>query len=258
MRRLVPLVAFALVSFTLAACAGDGGGGGVRAENALARTKAAKTVAYALTVAVTSQAEQPSTTGTVPNAVELRVEGVWDMKENLVRSTVKYKTPEAEDSAQYRVLGPTIYVKGSQAKDGKWKKFDGPDGGVGTDTLGVLRPDPALEILAGLTGTSKKVGEERIGGVATTRFQGKADLKRAVARAEADAKDAVQARLDNTDGTSADIDMWLDEDGRIRRLITSTKGKGAQAGYRTTIDFTRFGVKVDVKAPPAAEISTDG
>lgn len=237
-------------------CADDSSGGGVSAENALARTKAAKTVSYSIKVAVTTLGEQTSTTAATSSVVELLIDGRWDIARNLVLSTVKYKTPQAEDAADYRVLGKIVYVKGFTAKESKWKKYDENDGGVGSDTLGNVRPDPALEILAGLTGKAKKVGEERIGGTKTTHFRAKADLKRAVERSEADAKDALQVRLENTEG-DADIDMWLDGDGRVRRLITFTTGKGGQVGYRTTIDFKKFGVPVNVSAPPAAEIATD-
>ncbi|HVE94812.1 MAG TPA: LppX_LprAFG lipoprotein, partial [Acidimicrobiales bacterium] len=226
MRRLVAILPFILLSFLIASCSDDSSGGGVRAEDALARTKAAKTAEYVLKVTVTAVDKQTSTTAATQNVVVLSVEGEWDMPRNLVRSTVKYTTAEAEDSADYRVLGEVVYVQGFGAEDRKWKKYDGHDGGVGSDTLGVLRPDPAIEILAGLTGKAKKVGNQRIGGTQTTHFQAKADLKRAIAKAEADARDALQSRLDNTEDGQADIDLWLDSDGRIRRLVTLTKAKG--------------------------------
>jgi hypothetical protein len=53
------------------------------------------------------------------------------------------------------------------------------------------------------------------------------------------------------DSGSAVFDLWVDAEGRIRRLRSTTN---EQVIFRTQIDFTDFGAPVTIEAPPASEV----
>jgi hypothetical protein len=100
----------------------------------------------------------------------------------------------------------------------------------------------------------KKLGEEQVGGDDTTRYRVTVDV----------AKLANGEQLKKQLGPTMPMDIWLDDDGRLRRqqvdmTVSAPKGTGADSStpkkvkVRTVFELSDFGTQVDAKAPPAAE-----
>ncbi|MEU8886763.1 hypothetical protein [Streptomyces sp. NPDC048442] len=100
----------------------------------------------------------------------------------------------------------------------------------------------------------KKLGEEQVGGDDTTRYRVTVEV----------AKLANGEQLKKQIGPTMPMDIWLDEDGRLRRqqvdmTLSAPQGTGAGSStpkkvkVRTVFELSDFGTKVDAKAPPAAE-----
>lgn len=109
-------------------------------------------------------------------------------------------------------------------------------------------------------------GSATIRGVHTTRYQAAIDLDRAGSRNGA-ASTAIQRLEAQLHQAALPIQVWLDDQGRVRQLkysvpipaapanAGSASSSGAGGGsLDATMDFYDFGVPVDVTAPPASQI----
>ncbi|GAA2458480.1 hypothetical protein [Streptomyces glaucus] len=104
-----------------------------------------------------------------------------------------------------------------------------------------------------------KKGTARIGGVDTTHYRVAVDV--------AELPDG--AALRRQVGPTLPMDVWLDDDGRIRRqqldmAFEAPAGSGPSAGassspqrvkVRTLMEFTDFGTEVEAEAPPAKQVT---
>ena len=121
------------------------------------------------------------------------------------------------------------------------------------------RPDElehvrALVHLADGVVKAKRIGPEEIDGEPTTKFRGRVDRARVVARAPAAQRAAVATALRNDyPARTFSAEFWLDDEGRQRRVLVSYR---TPAGTLITLDgrFTLFGEKVDLTVPAAAKI----
>ncbi|HVX42504.1 MAG TPA: hypothetical protein VHC49_01390 [Mycobacteriales bacterium] len=122
-------------------------------------------------------------------------------------------------------------------------------------------PLQALAALQGATDKTEKVGTETVDGTRTTHYRATIDLKRAVDKAGA-FKDVMKAMLEDAKSTKVPCDLWLDEQGRVRKQSTTTTmqvkdldGKPATIHSTETLMLTDFGTKVDVQAPPKDQVT---
>lgn len=219
---------------------------------ALAKTRAEGSARYSLVVAI-SAAPTTSTTASPASGVELKVHGVWNIRRHAAKSTVQYSTSSGGGGADYIVIDQDVY-SGLGAAPGKWQRFDAKSGGVAQDSLGVLRPEPVLDLLAGLNPDPAKIGTEAVDGEETTHYRGTVDLQRAVAAAGRGSHAALKARLDSTAGPTADVELWIDSAGRVRRLVTFTTAKTSNSAIRTTLELSKFGIVANITAPDRADI----
>ena len=115
------------------------------------------------------------------------------------------------------------------------------------DYLDYLREDSEPEVIA----------EEDVRGVPTTRYRGEVDVR---SRMEASLKTEgwkstnIEAYLEHIEETRRTIDVWVDSEGRARRVVTTDAAMGTDAGWVTTTEYFDFGLEVDIQAPPAAEV----
>jgi hypothetical protein len=168
------------------------------------------------------------------------------------------------------IKGHTVYVT-SDAFKGKlpggkdWMKLDldaaakseGIDLSSLTGSGASQDPSQVLEYLKG-AGTSTKVGEETINGVATTHYHAVIDLKKAAAKGGPDAEKAVD-QLEKLAGvTSMPLDVWIDKDHLVRReaMKYDMTVRGQRASMDMTVDMTKYGVEVTAK-PPADSDTVD-
>ena len=137
--------------------------------------------------------------------------------------------------------------------------------GVDPDALAAVMtvtPEASLGALEAAGGL-KEVGQEDVGGVSTTHFRGEVRTSDYVDTLPADRRDAARRALDelyekaNIEDEPAPMDVWVDEEGRVRRIRQSSKipaGQGAPAG-ESVVDMTysEYGIDAAVEAPPAGD-----
>src|SRR3954464_9392872 len=121
--------------------------------------------------------------------------------------------------------------------------------------------DPAsqLKLLSALAGV-KEVGKEKIGGEQTTHYHGELDYKQVAKSGPQDLRKAAELALKVMADTTIPVDVWLDDQGRVRqqRLELNTKAlSGSPAQKQTvTIGYSDFGVDASsIKAPADAHAS---
>jgi hypothetical protein len=116
----------------------------------------------------------------------------------------------------------------------------GPESDAFTDPVALLRT------LAHTSSPVQRVGRETVDGAWTTRYRAISDLA-AVLSASAGARATPSAYR----SVFAMLDVWLDRNGRPRRVIESFTGHatGRTASLRTETEFSGYGVPVEVRAP---------
>ncbi|HET6510532.1 MAG TPA: hypothetical protein VFG42_27295 [Baekduia sp.] len=166
------------------------------------------------------------------------------------------------------MVDQVIYMRSdlfSQLPGGKpWMKLDlraaAAKQGIDLDALGngaTQDPTAALDYLKG-AGTSKKVGTATINGTKTTQYHVDVDLRKAASKnSDPDAKKSVEKLIQTSGVQTLPVDVWVDDQHLVRRekVAYSADIKGEKTSFDFTIDLTKFGVDVDVKAPPADQVS---
>jgi hypothetical protein len=118
-----------------------------------------------------------------------------------------------------------------------------------------------LQMLQAAGGDVEAVGEENVRGASTTRYRGTIDLERVVSmlREEGKADVAlVMERMLKGESTSIPVEVWIDENGLVRRvrqvmtIPTNTGDPGLQMDMQITL--YDFGVKPRIQLPPASEV----
>ena len=107
-----------------------------------------------------------------------------------------------------------------------------------------------LDYLRG-AGDVRKVGPERVRGVPATHYHATIDLKKAAEKA---GDEQMQKFLEDASGGagSAPADVWIDKQGRLRRISQTMPMKTGT--MHMTIDYVRFGVVLNVDAPPDDQV----
>jgi hypothetical protein len=168
---------------------------------------------------------------------------------------------------EQRVVDQVLYQKmpNGQAPGGKpWIKIDlgkvSAQQGAGDRSMS----DPAQSAAYAKAITDKDVtkkGTATIDGVETTRYRVSVDV------AKLPGGDALRQQV----GPTLPMDVWLDEEGRMRRQQIDMTLKAAPGStqrsstdassapqkvtVRTVMDFTDFGTEVEADAPPAGQVT---
>ena len=107
-------------------------------------------------------------------------------------------------------------------------------------------------------GSVQTVGTETVDGVSTTHYKATIDLAKAAGTVGGPAQDAVQHLIDQGGPSSIPVDVWIGDDGLVRKLtVDETVSNGGQTGTaHLTLDLSDYGTAVNVTAPPSATRST--
>jgi hypothetical protein len=141
-------------------------------------------------------------------------------------------------------------------------------GGFGA---GTTDPSAFIGLFAGVFDV-KASGDQELKGVPTTRYVGTIDLRKVLAGfsdvvgKDADAATRKQLEVALEQFASLGIDekipfeIWIDEEGlprrqRIRMDFGDLVPGAEEASMEMTVDFSDFGKAVDVKVPPASEVT---
>jgi hypothetical protein len=127
----------------------------------------------------------------------------------------------------------------------------------GLARAGTGNPTYALENLRGATNVTV-VGEERVRGEKTTHYKATIDTDKAIAAAPSDERDALEKANDFLGNQQIPADIWLDAEGRLRKLVYSVDspvGAGGNDGAKPTFTYElyEFGAPVDAEVPSEDE-----
>ena len=263
MRRTVVLLAALSLLAALAACGGKASAAEI-VRAAPAKSQNAKTAK----IAVTTEAAGKTVTadGTTDFAAK---------KVQLSMDTASLGLPGGGGKLDIMTIGTDAYVKippglagpASQLLGGKpFLKIDmqavGESQGLDLSAL-EQGADPAgqLDYLKGAANDVKEAGTESIRGVKTTHYKATIDLNKAEASMTPAQRKATDALKQKTGITTIPVEVWVDAQGRARRMwsrvdMTKASGAAASVGYvTTTIEFYDYGTPVQITAPPADQVA---
>jgi hypothetical protein len=197
--------------------------------------------------------------------VTIHGQGAFDYEAARGRLDLDASSLAAGARVEVRAVDSTLYVRLPAALS-LWfpavKPWLAVRGGTSLDAfgLGELQQDPG-ELLSLLRSSSTRVtksGTAVVRGTETTRYTAQLDLTKAL---EANASELGLSELERAQLrraaeelrrqaklTTVPIDVFVDEDGLVRRLTL------ASGGERVSVDFWDFGADVDVPAPPPADV----
>ena len=120
-------------------------------------------------------------------------------------------------------------------------------------------PNDYLDYLREQSGEPERMGEEEVHGVPTTRYRTTLDQRQVMRdQLEDDGWKAVNIEryLEQMVATEEDVEIWVDADGLVRRIVKTTNAQLPLMTHRsvTTIVYFDFGVEQNIVAPPAAEV----
>jgi hypothetical protein len=120
-------------------------------------------------------------------------------------------------------------------------------------------PSQYLLWLSALGAGVTKIGEEEIRGVPTSRYRAVVDLNLLESQAprgkEAEWSAYVQTLRDRIGLEFVPVEVWVDDDGLIRRLYHEYGFRAEGTSAVVTTELFDFGVDVNVKAPPPGQVA---
>ncbi|MFE6624133.1 hypothetical protein ACFZBP_21360 [Streptomyces sp. NPDC008086] len=220
--------------------------------------------ADALVGARSSKARTSMEMATGGTRVTIRGEGVYDFRKQRGRLKVLLPQDPAGATAQrpiMELLAPgALFMKnrGAGVPADKWVRVDTrslSDGNLVTG--GATDPYVAAEVLRGAR-TATYVGETDVAGTAVRHYRGTADLGAASREASDGNSEALAAAAKGFATDEVPFDVYLDDDGRIRKVrhrfsFVNGQQKDAVAVASTTLLYD-FGAPVDVRLPDGDDI----
>lgn len=130
--------------------------------------------------------------------------------------------------------------------------------GVNLGSVGQLQsvdPSQVLQFLKGAADSMKKVGDEQVRDTETTHYRGNLDLNKAAADAPPEAQEAIRQAISGLGTSSIPANVWIDDQGRMRRLRLQTAGESGGPAGTLEFELYEFGVPADVQVPPADQVT---
>lgn len=97
------------------------------------------------------------------------------------------------------------------------------------------------------------VGRETVNGVQTTHYAGTVSMQDALSHYNAATQAQLKPLLDQAGFKSSVIDVWLDDQGLVRR--TKSSAVGGKGSFTFDMDVLGYGVPVDATPPPASQVA---
>jgi hypothetical protein len=150
--------------------------------------------------------------------------------------------------------------------DKDWMKLDlerfGSAIGVPIGNLGIGTQGPSdqLRMLQAVSGDLKEEGSEELRGTETTHYSATIELRRLPDTLpegqRAAARRGMERLIRLTGQSETPMDVWIDEEERVRRLEMDQQQKqnGLEVKMHITIEYVRFGVPVEVDVPDDGDV----
>lgn len=262
-RVLVPWIAIALVAalVDLAVVANrEGAGPATVVASASDQTTTARTAKVAETMTTTGSKAQTTTADGVIDFVTRRV--------SLDLTIAGEKITALSDGT---IIYEHIPSLASSLGGKSWIKIDlnqlGEMAGIsGLGNLQTTNNDPgvSLDSLRG-AGSVTKVGTETVRGTSTTHFHAVIDFNAAAGKASAAQAATLRQIATKLGVTAQPVDVWVDAQGRARRLVETVDYSHAHLPGVTAsnvppaltiaVEYYDFGTPVDVTVPSADQVT---
>lgn len=266
LRRIVLLL---VVSLAVVAC-GSSPSPAARVASTSDKTSEAGTARMSLESTVRGIPGAPNLSSTADGIVDFGAQ----------RGSLTLTLPEAaaagmgSDDLRFVYDGTVMYFRSPGALPGVDTEWISLDFGAlseqvsGTDIeqfaqAGSNDPSNSLALLKGASDSVEEVGTEDVRGEETTHYRATVDLRKATEQAGA-VRDQRQfeAFLDQFPSETIPVEIWLDEEGRTRRMridqpIPETPGMSVppDAGVIMTIELYDFGVDEAIEIPPSDQVT---
>jgi outer membrane lipoprotein-sorting protein len=190
--------------------------------------------------------------------------GVFNSKQRTGQLKMKLNASGRQIPVDSVVDGDVVYLRSpafaqATTQDKQWIKINlatlGSSQG-NTDLSGILDASPTpANALAYLQGSSTvdKVGSESVGGVDTTHYSVSANLDRAAKQASGSTKDALEGVISQSGVKTLPLDVWVDENGYIRK-VRYDEHAGRRQAAKVTMELHDFGKPVPISAPPSDSV----
>ncbi len=172
------------------------------------------------------------------------------------------------------VDGDVVYLRfpplAKELPDGKtWIKGNAKElsqsGTSGLDQAGALSGMDARDVfsfLEGVSGTIEAVGSEDVRGVSTSHYRATLDPTKLTALVPADQQGSlggIDEAAKQAGLTDLPIDVWVDADGRVRKLSIELDAKmpGSDASLQASlvVEVYDYGMPLDLELPPADQVA---
>jgi len=194
--------------------------------------------------------------------VDITASGAFDYRKSVGELELTLPAGTGLDGGTIRqiITKKALYMGGIPGlPEGKWVKvsIDQLDVSGGS---GLTSNDPSavLEMVRGASDDVTEVGEETVRGEKTTHYRGTLDIDKAVANAPAETRDQVKQYLKQAGTRSVPFDLFVDDEGRLRKLVQQLEfdapGGSGTVAMDLTLELFDYGVKVNVKEPAAADV----
>ena len=286
-----PRVVFAaaLAALMAALSAGCGGVAGEQSERALPLQASARTLAGVARASARSDSARftmaiEQSLGGLGAPLRLTLDGAFDasarrleMRFDLSALAAAFggKLGKASDWQMEALLdGTTMYIKlpapAREATGGKpWVKAD-------IERLAKLRgtslaqlpspksqdPRAVLDALKAVAGKVERIGAETVRGVPTMHFRATLDprkLRRAGGAAQTSSLGSWDELVRRTGLTSIPMEVWIDGESRLRRMIMvfspGAQGGGSETTASLALELFDYGTKVEIDLPPADQVA---
>ena len=113
-----------------------------------------------------------------------------------------------------------------------------------------------LDSLRGIGDTFEELGTREVNGVEANGYRVTVDLTKALAEVPADQREQAEASLEQLQGlgsTTMPMEVWITDDGLPVRM-TMEMAAADLFDMKMQIDFTDFGVEVDITPPPEDQV----
>ncbi len=247
------LLVFLVVAF--GACSGGGGGGGVDvAKDPTAALKAAgKRTADASSVKMTLSVGSGATRLMNGN-------GAFDFDKKLGRFKLNTTLGLNFDLV---LAGDDVFMRNPQSGGKPWIALTGeansdpsnPVAGFVSQLRGQIDPRETLRNLDTLVKDVKLVGSGEVRGDKATHLRGRVDLSdESIAKTPESMHEQLQQAQQAFGKEGYDVDVWLDDAGRVRRFSYATGAAGLAGASTVTMDLYGYGEDPEITVPKDGDI----
>jgi hypothetical protein len=208
-----------------------------------------------------------------PGLGQMTGEGFQDLESGTMSMTLNmppFEPGMPPMKMEQLMVGETMYMRSdlfsaALPKGKTWMKLDLASLGkeLGIDIASIMEqsrnsdPRSQLSFVQGAKGDIKELGKAEIRGTKTTHYGFTIDVAEAVKDLPAELAE-LKPLLEGVGLDEFPAEAWIDDEGLIRRINYSIRvpsdGSGKAQAMSISQDFFDFGAKVDVSAPPPAQV----